>query len=275
MNSKQPPSDVPECIRQTLRQSLALTSINDHTDAPELNVGPDEESIAYIADEILSNMSLATRSPTHLQSFLSAHLMELSLCETDEECEGVCGRVYEVLKAEGSSNKEGGSADSDHDQNGPADEDSSSDEEEPDQSSIITSGLCTICDRSMPLTFHHLIPKKMHKKILKRHRTEFDKEELNKRGVLLCRPCHSAVHRIFTHEVLALERNTLDKLLESEEVQKWAGWASKQRGYAKDHMVRGLRHASSNGNVTYWRSAEARSNTVSGTWSGIVQTQKE
>jgi len=46
---------------------------------------------------------------------------------------------------------------------------------------------------------------------------------------LLCRMCHSAVHRIHSEWQLATEYNTIDRLLECEEVLKFARWANKQR----------------------------------------------
>lgn len=46
---------------------------------------------------------------------------------------------------------------------------------------------------------------------------------------LLCRQCHSAVHRIHTEWELAMEYNTMERLLDSEEVMKFGKWANKQR----------------------------------------------
>mmetsp|Transcript_3973 Transcript_3973/g.5965 ORF Transcript_3973/g.5965 Transcript_3973/m.5965 type:complete len:284 (+) Transcript_3973:103-954(+) len=46
---------------------------------------------------------------------------------------------------------------------------------------------------------------------------------------LLCRQCHSAVHRIHTEMELATEYNTIDKLFGDEELLKFGKWASKQR----------------------------------------------
>ena len=46
---------------------------------------------------------------------------------------------------------------------------------------------------------------------------------------LLCRQCHSAVHRIHTEMELATEYNTIDRLLTDDEILKFGKWASKQR----------------------------------------------
>ena len=46
---------------------------------------------------------------------------------------------------------------------------------------------------------------------------------------LLCRQCHSAVHRIKSEWELAIDYNRMDKLLEVDEIMKFGRWASKQR----------------------------------------------
>ena len=45
----------------------------------------------------------------------------------------------------------------------------------------------------------------------------------------LCRQCHSAIHRIYTETELATRFNTMERLLECDEVMKFGKWASKQR----------------------------------------------
>lgn len=86
---------------------------------------------------------------------------------------------------------------------------------------------CEICDRDwIPLTYHHLIPKQVHEKALKRHWHE--EWELNS-VAWLCLACHSFVHRLASNEVLAKELYTVDLLLEKEEVQIWAKWVGRIR----------------------------------------------
>ncbi|CAG8496703.1 5932_t:CDS:2 [Funneliformis caledonium] len=108
-------------------------------------------------------------------------------------------------------------------------------------SSISFPGTCLMCHRHMPLTFHHLVPKMMHKRVIKKKL--YTKDQCNARGIYICRPCHSACHKMISHEQMAYEYNTLDKLLEHEEVSKFVNWASKQRSYAKDHVIQKLRYS--------------------------------
>lgn len=86
---------------------------------------------------------------------------------------------------------------------------------------------CEICDRTqLPLTYHHLIPRGVHEKVVKRGwHAEW---ELNK-VAWLCRACHSFVHKIATNEELAKSLYSIDLLLAREDVQKWAAWASRIR----------------------------------------------
>jgi 5-methylcytosine-specific restriction endonuclease McrA len=87
-------------------------------------------------------------------------------------------------------------------------------------------GLCPICDREMPLTFHHLIPRTTHEKYLKKGYTM---KQLST-GVMLCRPCHSAVHKAEDEFSLAADWNTLEKILTHPDVIKWQNYAKKQKG---------------------------------------------
>ncbi|KAI6889810.1 hypothetical protein KC318_g14825 [Hortaea werneckii] len=90
---------------------------------------------------------------------------------------------------------------------------------------------CEICDREhLPLTYHHLIPRQMHDKAVKRG---WHKEwELNK-VAWLCRACHSFVHRIASNEELARELFSVEALMEREDVVKWAQWVGRVRWKAR------------------------------------------
>jgi len=86
---------------------------------------------------------------------------------------------------------------------------------------------CEICDRSwIPLTYHHLIPRGVHAKVLKRGwHTE---DQLNS-VAWICRACHSFVHRIATNEELAKDWYTVNRLLEREDIANYAGWVGRMR----------------------------------------------
>lgn len=93
--------------------------------------------------------------------------------------------------------------------------------------SATRSSACEICERDwILLTYHHLIPKAVHAKVLKRGWHE--EGQLNS-VAWLCRACHSFVHRMASNEELAKEWYTVEKICEREDVQRWAEWVSKVR----------------------------------------------
>ena len=70
-------------------------------------------------------------------------------------------------------------------------------------------GCCPCCSRTVPLTFHHLVPKKVHRR--NRYKKLYSKDELN-RGVYLCRRCHKGIHRTFDELTLAEKFNSLETI---------------------------------------------------------------
>lgn len=87
---------------------------------------------------------------------------------------------------------------------------------------------CELCNRmGVKLTFHHLIPRKMHgKQYIEKHFPDID---LNHYGIDVCIPCHKMIHRKIDHRSLALDFNTRDKLLAHPEIAKFVKFQSKQR----------------------------------------------
>jgi len=126
---------------------------------------------------------------------------------------------------------------------------------------LIGEGECELCERLIMLTKHHLIPKSTHAHIKPKllHATtsmkENDLERARRflgpglehvmdvlkdeskwtiRRVLqqtcdICRPCHTAVHMAHDNMTLALNYNTVEQLLEDEQIYKFCQWASKQK----------------------------------------------
>lgn len=91
---------------------------------------------------------------------------------------------------------------------------------------------CALCGRDRPLTFHHLIPRTLHRK--SRYRRAFTREELQ-RGVELCRDCHDAVHRFVDEKALGASYRTLDALRAHPEIAKFVRWVRTRGGR---HRVR-------------------------------------
>jgi hypothetical protein len=100
-------------------------------------------------------------------------------------------------------------------------------------------GQCAMCHRDMPLTFHHLIPREAADWVLSHGLSaeqmpssapggQLTKDYLTKHGIMCCRPCHSSIHRNEDNRTLALEWNTLEKVLSHERIAKFVAWASGQ-----------------------------------------------
>ena len=85
---------------------------------------------------------------------------------------------------------------------------------------------CACCRRRVPLTFHHLIPKKVHRRAhFKRH---FNKETLLS-GISVCRLCHSGIHREYDEMTLARQFYSLDALRGDPVLARHFKWVAKQR----------------------------------------------
>lgn len=87
-------------------------------------------------------------------------------------------------------------------------------------------GTCQLCRRTTRLTFHHLIPKKLHRR--SRFRKDYSREELN-RGIDICRQCHNGLHDLYDEMTLARQLSTLDALLRDEAVMRHVRWVSRQK----------------------------------------------
>jgi len=97
----------------------------------------------------------------------------------------------------------------------------------PEHSPTTRATECEICEREyLPLTYHHLIPRQMHAKAVKRG---WVKEWELQKVAWLCRACHSFVHRIAGNEELAREWHSVEVLMGREDVQAWAKWVGRIR----------------------------------------------
>jgi hypothetical protein len=89
-------------------------------------------------------------------------------------------------------------------------------------------GQCELCQRTKPLTEHHLIPRAVHRKT--HFQKRFSKEEMTHRKISICRKCHRGIHRIIPDEKeLARNYNTKEQLLADERIRKHIAWVAKQK----------------------------------------------
>ena len=88
---------------------------------------------------------------------------------------------------------------------------------------------CGLCAREgLKLTAHHLIPKAVHRK--QRYRRLYGLDDMRTRLLMVCRPCHNAIHRCIPDEKdLALHYPTREALLENAQLAKQVRYLSKQK----------------------------------------------
>lgn len=85
---------------------------------------------------------------------------------------------------------------------------------------------CQLCGRDNVLTFHHLIPTCLHSN--KWFAKNYSSDELSK-GIYICQhQCHSEIHKLIPEKELGKYYNTVDKLMEHEQVRKYINWVKKR-----------------------------------------------
>ena len=88
---------------------------------------------------------------------------------------------------------------------------------------------CALCERELPLTFHHLIPRKAHRRPRFRKRMNRDTLAL---GVMICRLCHRGIHRRYDELHLANHLNTVEALASDPDLARHFAWVARQKALA-------------------------------------------
>jgi hypothetical protein len=86
---------------------------------------------------------------------------------------------------------------------------------------------CELCGRLQPLTWHHLIPRAVHRR--RRYQRRYEKQEMHGRGMMICRHCHDGIHDLFPEKRLAEHYNTKEALLADPRLRKHIAWVRKQK----------------------------------------------
>jgi len=88
-------------------------------------------------------------------------------------------------------------------------------------------GLCPFCGREGALTFHHLIPRKLHRRV--RFKKTFTREE-RQQGIAICRLCHDGIHDAYDEMALARSFRSPAMLVADDRLRKHFNWVAKQKG---------------------------------------------
>lgn len=90
----------------------------------------------------------------------------------------------------------------------------------------LPAGCCELCERCMPLTRHHLIPRSQHRTWAAKGWSVAQLSAV----ALVCRQCHSALHAAVDEATLAESHRCVEDLLKNDGVRRFVAWASRQRG---------------------------------------------
>ncbi len=85
---------------------------------------------------------------------------------------------------------------------------------------------CPLCARQTHLSFHHLIPRKVHRRA--HYRKNYSKAQLNE-GIYVCKKCHAGMHKAYDEMTLAKEFNSIDKIKADVTLARHFEWVAKQR----------------------------------------------
>eukprot|EP00227_Mantoniella_beaufortii_P001129 CAMPEP_0197614884 /NCGR_PEP_ID=MMETSP1326-20131121/59751_1 /TAXON_ID=1155430 /ORGANISM="Genus nov. species nov., Strain RCC2288" /LENGTH=258 /DNA_ID=CAMNT_0043183761 /DNA_START=107 /DNA_END=883 /DNA_ORIENTATION=- len=99
---------------------------------------------------------------------------------------------------------------------------------EDDADDCLSRNQCEMCERVTPLTRHHLFPLSQHKHFQKRGFCPTGRSLFEVAAV--CRPCHTAIHAFENEKELGEHYNTMEALLEVEQLAKFAQYQHKQKG---------------------------------------------
>lgn len=87
-------------------------------------------------------------------------------------------------------------------------------------------GVCPLCGRECALTFHHLIPRKLHRRAF--FKKNFSREQLNQ-GIDVCRPCHDGIHDRYDELTLAKKFTSPEAMKADDSLVRHFAWVARRR----------------------------------------------
>lgn len=188
---------------------------------PELADSPDVA--CYLVQDLLMPEGPAVlETADSLNNVLGVQLVDLSICPSPLQAQIACEDLHKACQHPNDYHTRLCG----HIKQGKSFQAALDDSHVVEKEDELPPGACALCHRQMLLTWHHLYPRDVHKKFLKRGMmTQSDCI----RGINVCRQCHNTIHRSFDNETLAERLHSLDSLMEQEFIQKWVAYARKQK----------------------------------------------
>ena len=182
--------------------------------------------VCYLVQDLLIPEAPAVwDTADSLDNILSDHLVDLSVCESPLQAQLICEDLHKGWQHPSNYHTRLCS----HLRQGKSLQTALDASRSPEKQDELPPGACALCQRQMPLTWHHLYPRDVHKKFLKRGLMT---QQNCVQGIRVCRQCHNTIHRSFDNETLALRLHSLESLMEQEVIQKWVVYAYKQKACA-------------------------------------------
>lgn len=190
------------------------------------HLAEDADIVEFITRDVLLPEGVsAWETPDSLYNVLNDHFLDFSLSSTELESQLLCEDLQQLYQTPDAQTmrlctllKQGSTL-----------QQAYVSSTSPEAEEQVAPGTCVMCERHMPLTWHHLYPREVQKKLLKRGMMT---EEDRCRGISICRQCHNTIHRSFDNELLAERLHSVESLLQEECIQKWVAYASKQKARA-------------------------------------------
>lgn len=85
---------------------------------------------------------------------------------------------------------------------------------------------CALCGQLRDLYFHHLIPRKMHRR--NNFKKNYSREQLDA-GIMICKLCHRGLHKTYDEMTLAKDFNTIEAIRQDDTMQRHILWSRKQK----------------------------------------------
>jgi len=125
--------------------------------SPSLQAEEDDEWCHFISDEIVANID-KINTPLRLENLIGEHLVSISLSESQEvKTPSICTVIFQKLKEANLLPTEKNTQENDS-----SEEEAEQEGEEEEDGVFVQDGVCPMCEREMPLTKHHLIPREVH-----------------------------------------------------------------------------------------------------------------
>ncbi|MEJ2176612.1 MAG: hypothetical protein P8Y12_01360 [Gammaproteobacteria bacterium] len=85
---------------------------------------------------------------------------------------------------------------------------------------------CELCLQDRDLSFHHLIPRKLHRR--SHFKKKYSKADLSQ-GIFICSLCHRGLHKLYDEMTLGKHFLNRESILGDPSLAKHIAWSARQK----------------------------------------------